>query len=597
MGKSDETSKELVSLINDNSEILNVIYSGVLIIDLKGTIVYCNPAAHRIINKTFSDIIGKNIEEINNSSLLYTAIKEDNSYENTLIQFEGKSILTSGTTIKKNGQKIGGVSIFHDVKDFEDVFVNEFKVIQDINRELNAIIESSYDGIWISDGKGVTLRVNKSYEDFAGIKAEEVVGHSLYDLVGEGYVTDSAALRVIENKAPVTLIHEIRTGKKAMVTAKPIWDENGEIWRIITNVRDISLINNMREEIERLRQKSIRDEMELKQLRKENLHIEIIGSSIGILKVVDFCKKVADVDSTVLLLGESGVGKDVFARLIHKCSPRKEEPFVKINCGAIPDNLIESELFGYEKGSFTGANISGKLGMFEMADGGTLFLDEVGELPLRLQVKLLQAIQECKFYKVGGTQPIKVNVRILAATNRDLISMIREGTFRKDLYYRLNVVSSEIPPLRERREDIPLLVKYFLNNYNNVFKIKKIIDADAMKCLIDYDWPGNIRELENIIEGLVVLTRDQIIKNYDLPKHIQKKALDNSDSNNYSDELTQITISKNSTLNDAIEVIERKILSEALIEHGSTRQVAKLLNVDQSTIVRKAQKYNIKWAK
>ncbi|BAE86541.1 hypothetical protein DSY4752 [Desulfitobacterium hafniense Y51] len=284
-------------------------------------------------------------------------------------------------------------------------------------------------------------------------------------------------------------------------------------------------------------------------------------------------------DSTVLILGESGVGKELIAQLIHRASHRSEKPFIKINCGAIPANLLESEFFGYEAGSFTGALKEGKKGLFELADGGTLFLDEVGELPLEHQVKVLRAIQEKEILRVGGKKTIKLDIRIIAATNRDLEAMIREKAFREDLYYRLNVVPMTIPPLRQRKEDVIPIALELLARYNTAYGYQKWIHPEVMDCLLNYDWPGNIRELENTIERLVVTSMDDCIT---------KDAMAEIKSIDVHPAPNGLT-----SLKAFLEKEENRLLEEAYRLMGSTRKAAAVLGISQSSMVKKMKKYGI----
>lgn len=301
-------------------------------------------------------------------------------------------------------------------------------------------------------------------------------------------------------------------------------------------------------------------------------------------KIMDLIYHICDLDATVLLLGETGVGKGYIAKVIHESSIRKEQPFVPINCGAIPENLLESELFGYEGGAFTGATKDGKRGLFEIAGEGTIFLDEIGDMPMNLQVKLLHVLDERKVFRIGGEKPIEVKGRIIAATNKDLKKLIEEEKFREDLYYRLNVVPINIPPLRERKEDIPALIKMFLNNYNKEHGTSKTISEKGYNILIEYDYPGNIRELENIVERLVITTFDDLVKDkqiLEIVEPLNKICID-------SDEIIP--------LREAVEQVERKMLIAAFKEYKTTRKVAAALGIDQSTVVKKAKKLKIEYS-
>ena len=305
---------------------------------------------------------------------------------------------------------------------------------------------------------------------------------------------------------------------------------------------------------------------------------KIIGKNRNFIEVVNFAKKVSDSKSTILILGESGTGKEVFAQSIHNHSNRHEEPFVAINCGAIPKNLIESELFGYEKGSFTGAKQDGHLGKFEIANGGTLFLDEIGEMPIDLQTRLLRVIEEGTVSRIGSTRDIVVNVRLIAATNKDLEAEVKKGNFRKDLYYRLNVLPVKLPPLRERKEDIPLLIDYFMNRLSVRLNKKKVdIPKEYMDYLVNYPWHGNIRELENFIE--LIINTESITSCFEI----------GSTTTEYDKE--------DSLLNGnlKLEDIEKEHIIKVLKAfEGNITKASEALEIGRNTLYRKIEKYNIK---
>ncbi|WP_066622723.1 sigma-54-dependent transcriptional regulator [Clostridium magnum] len=311
----------------------------------------------------------------------------------------------------------------------------------------------------------------------------------------------------------------------------------------------------------------------------------IIYKSEKMKGILDIVNKVADSNATVLITGESGTGKELIANALHFGSNRNNKPYVKINCGALPENLLESELFGHERGAFTGA-VSKKIGRFQLADEGTLFLDEVGELPPSIQVKLLRVLQEKEFERVGGNDTIKVDVRILAATNRNLLDMVKKGEFREDLFYRLNVIPIEIPPLRERKEEIPSLIKFFINRYSiNIKKGEIKFSAEALEALVNYKWIGNIRELENFIERLVILNDGKTIKIADLPKEIL----------NNSSESTEFAI-PDEGIN--LDEVEKSLIVQALKKANNNRtKAAKLLGITRHTLLYRMEKYNIKESK
>ncbi len=452
---------------------------------------------------------------------------------------------------------------------------------RDVTFELEAIINSSYDGIFITDGEGKVLRFNKAYERITGIELKEAVGKNMHDLVEAGLYDQSVTVLVIKTKKTETINQIIqRTNKTVLVTGNPIFDEQGRLFRVVTNVRDVTDLVHLQDQLSASKEQSRRYKAELEHLRSiHTKHADIIYRSQAMARVIELAAKVADVDSNVLITGESGTGKELIAKLIYNAGKGPKRPFIKINCGAIPEQLLESELFGYEGGAFTGAKKEGKPGMFELANSGTLFLDEIGDLPSILQVKLLRAIQEKEIMRVGGIKPIKVNVRIITATHRDLLSMVKAKQFREDLYYRLMVVPIWIPPLRERREDIPLLVMHFLDKFNAKFNLKKHVSPNVMDRFVKYCWPGNVREMQNVIERMVVTSVEDELKEQFLPDSIYKK--------------TMYIPNKTAKLKEAMDETEAYLINQAHIKYGSWQRAAMELGVDRTTIFRKAAKYGL----
>lgn len=442
--------------------------------------------------------------------------------------------------------------------------------------ELIPILDSISDAIFIDDAQGFTIWINKASEELYKIKRKDIIGKHVSFLEREGIFTPSVARIVMEQKKEVSIIHQNKDGKRLLTTGIPIMDAENNMSKIITTTHDTTELINLQNELESVQNA-------LSGLKAQEGFSDIVANSPSMYSVIQLTRRLSDVDSTVLITGESGVGKGVIARLLHENGSRKGYPFVKVNCGAIPENLIESELFGYESGAFTGSRKEGKKGLFETADKGTIFLDEISELPLNLQVKLLQVIQEREIVRVGGVESIPINVRIIAATNKDLMSLVNEGKFREDLYYRLNVVPISIPPLRERPEDIIPMIRIFLNQNNKKMKEHKEIDSRAIAILIKYPWPGNVRELQNIIERLVITTRGTTILPQNLPSFIHEAA-----KGTHS---TGIPAEKG--LKAALDHAEREILLKAQKQYKTTRAIAKALGVSQPTIVRKFQKYHI----
>ncbi|HET6460073.1 MAG TPA: sigma 54-interacting transcriptional regulator [Syntrophales bacterium] len=448
--------------------------------------------------------------------------------------------------------------------------------------ELEDIIESSHDGLFITDGHGVILRVNSAWERIAGIQREFAIGKCAKDLVEQKWYTESAAMAAIRDRQKATIMLEMlrgeKIGQKIMATAIPIWGEDGEIRRVVANIRDITEILYLKQLLEKTQRLNELYAAELEHMKR----IDLVARSESTKRIKEIVARVAGFDVSVLITGESGVGKEVFANAIHQQSQRSKGPLIKVNSGAIPETLLESELFGYDYGAFTGARKQGKPGMFELAHEGTLFLDEIGDIPYSLQGKLLRALQDREIMRIGGLKPTYVDVRIVAATNKNLEEMVKKGTFRDDLYYRLNVVSIDIPPLRERKEDIPIFVLHFLDKMNKKHQYNKRIAPEVVDVLMLYPWPGNVRELENVVERMIIMTEGDEITIKHLPIQIKSQITPEA-----------INVTGDNSFKTTIEQTEMQLLMQALQNHKSTRAIAKAMKINQSTVVRKLKKYNL----
>ena len=456
-----------------------------------------------------------------------------------------------------------------------------FGSLQEAYDRLRAIVDSSYDGIYITDGRAVTLWVNRAYEEITGLRADEVVGRSMWDLERDEIISKSGTLLALAQRAPVTLEQVFRTGRHALISSTPAFNDQGEIVLVVTNVRDMTELRDLQEKYRQTAALTERYQSEAEYVRKQVLaSADLIVADTRMLALLEQVKRVAALDATVLLLGETGVGKEKIAKYIYKNSARKDERFLTINCGAISPTLIESELFGYERGAFTGANREGKMGLFEVADKGTVFLDEIGELPLEMQVRLLRVLQEQTVQRVGGTRDIPISVRVIAATNRDLEAMVREKTFREDLFYRLNVVPIRIPPLRERQADIPAFVEHFLAHFNQKYDTHKEFARDAVRAMLAYEWPGNVRELKNVVERAVILSGGQVIRPEDLPFCPA-----------WSPGLFAPEPGETVDLKALTEQFEARFIRAAYETHGSIRKAAASLSMDPATFLRKKKKY------
>ncbi|WP_307410135.1 sigma 54-interacting transcriptional regulator [Neobacillus ginsengisoli] len=453
------------------------------------------------------------------------------------------------------------------------------KDMRAMTTDLEAIVDSIYDEVLVVDAQGKIIRVsNRSTNNLWGVNLQTVIGQNILDLEEKGWFKPSVTRKVIEEKKKISIVQHNRFGRKILAVGNPIFNRKKELVRIVIASRDITEETRLEKELEEAKtlKEQYRKEVDILRKVHQGNGKRIIYQSEQMKNLMFEVERVAQVESTVTIYGESGVGKELIAHSIHQLSPRAEKPFIRINCGSIPENLLESELFGYEKGAFTGALGNGKKGLFELANEGTLFLDEIGELPLNLQVKLLRAIQEREIMKIGGTKTIPINIRIIAATNKNLEEMVTAGTFREDLFYRIHVIPLIVPPLRERMDDIEHLVYHFLEYYNDRFSTKKHFSEDAMEMLNAYKWPGNIRQLQNVTERAMVITSNQMITANDLVKILENRKKSQNPVEVHSIIPLQI----------AVQDTEKQLLHLALSKYNTLTKVAEVLEVSQPTISR-----------
>lgn len=447
----------------------------------------------------------------------------------------------------------------------------------DSSEELTKILRYSSDSIYVTDGNGKTLFANKAFEEISGISGSDVLGKKVQELEKLGTFTPSVTSLVLKEKRKITVIQELKNGTMVIATGVPIFNEKGEIYRVVSNSKDIRELKILGKYLEDLFSRDMKEKDAL-----PGSFASLVCESDKMRQIMNLVATVAAVDTTILITGESGVGKGVIARLIHDSSPRAAKKFVQINCGAIPELLLESELFGYEGGAFTGAKKGGKPGLFEIADGGTLFFDEIGELPYSLQVKLLNAIQSQQIVRVGGVEPINVDVRIISATNRNLEQLVREKKFRLDLYYRLHVVPILLPPLRDRREDIIPLSQVFLTRYNQKYGKTVKLSSDFYEELLTYQWPGNIRELENLIERVVVTSKTDKVSCEEIAQCLALESVATEEA---------VSINRIIPLSEAMEEVERALVKAVYSACKNTYAAARILGISQSGAQRKIQKY------
>jgi len=517
-----KTSRYFRQIAETERKILEASHNGIIAVDRDGIVTVYNPAADRILGRRRDDVLGRHISELDPSMGVMESLNQMIPMTQVRTQINGVSILANRTPLVYEGECVGAMSVFLDLSEY-DFVCSQLQSSNSVVIELDAIFENSYDGFYIADHEGKVTRVNSAWEKICGFPRAEIIGKSAHELVNSRWYDKSAAVAALEQKKTVTLLVNIlegpRKGNQVMATGTPMFDDNGTLTQIVVNVRDMTDLEQLQRQLEATVELNQRYVSELEQIRLQQLKMEdLVAKSPAMQRVVEMAARIATVDSTLLIMGESGVGKEVITNKIHSLSRRKNQPFIKINCGAIPENLLESELFGYAGGAFTGAKKDGKPGMFELASSGTLFLDEIGELPLGLQVKLLHEM---------------------------------------------------------------------LRKVNQKYSMQKRFSTAAVERLVNYDWPGNVREMENLVERLVVLVNEQYIEPCHLPESMQGKIetiLECSEA---------VVLNRVVPYKQAVEELEALLLERAFGEHGSTRKVARVLEVNQSTIVRKMKQYQI----
>lgn len=452
---------------------------------------------------------------------------------------------------------------------------------------LTAILDTVGEAITIVDANGIVTHWNRAAEELYGIEAEDIVGRHISDFAWKSLMMD----RILDEGKPIRqAYHEPMPGIHVLVNSTVLSDGE-EMIGVISSEQDVTRLVRLGNELfttsNQLR--SLEEEM-TKYAPSDDPFYRIKGHSPAIVKAVETARRVAKTNATVLITGESGVGKELFAHALHRASARQNHRFVALNCGAIPQALFESELFGFQGGSFSGADKHGRPGKMELAHRGTLFLDEIGELPLEMQVKLLRALQERQFYRIGATEPIDVDVRIVAATNRDLEQMVSEGKFREDLYYRLNVVNLEIPPLRQHVEDIPELIQLFSREIAQQYnKPVPRLAPEVIVTLMNYSWPGNIRQLRNLMERLIILTEGEWVLREHLPSNIRAPRLDSQHQASVNTLVHPSALGPNNRTADSDE--HEKIVSALQTTYGNKTAAARLLGISRGTLYNKMRQY------
>lgn len=570
--------KEVINIIDRSRENM-VIPDGISVIGRDHNIVVFNEAASRITGYGEDEIIGKefevlfrnsrsDIEHVSNSLANNLALSNQ-SINITDREGEVKNVLASITPITKSGEVISAVFVFRDTREMltlsEELERKTFELIDQRNK-LDAIFNSNIEGTFTIDDDWSVTSFNNSAEKITGYKKSEAVGKKCWEIFKSRLCRNGCHMEQTIGKGKPTIGNELEINNKRGVVV-PI------------RVNSAILLNNKREKIG-----AVETFIDISEIRNLSAHLQekfrydnIIGRNKEMDRVFTLLDSVSQTDSSVLITGESGTGKELVARAIHLNSARQKGPFVALNCSAFAESLIESELFGHEKGAFTGA-ISTKVGKFELAQEGTLFLDEIGDISLPIQTKLLRVLETRQFERVGGNKTIKMNARIIAATNRVLQDEIEARRFRKDLFYRINVINIHLPPLRERMDDFPLLVNHFIKHFNEKFSRSIVrFSPEAYDLLTKHDWPGNVRELENVIEHSFVLCSGNVIRPECLPERIRAG--------------TQTTTTP-STIKGAEKTVVLNVLKKY---NGSRVKAAGELGINPSTLWRKMKKLGIEW--
>ena len=558
--------------------VIDSVQFGVLVADREGYLIYINNLARSLLDFK-NDINARKVYcgEIDCSTSL-NFLKVIHSGEPRIripvISFS-RPLSADLFPIVLNGEIAGVISVFRELECNE--YITEYlQKCKLLTGQMEALIESSYDGIFVTNSKGVVIRSNAAYDRISGVSFSEFIGKNLLELEKEGQISESVTLKVLKSRKTETITQRIRDGKEVLATGNPIFNYKGEVIMVLTNIRDMTDLNKMSHELNQSKEIISEYKKRLQERQRASRPDNMVIFSSAMKDVYQTVMRVSGTNATVFLHGETGVGKEIIAEEIHQLSERsKTGIMVKINCGAIPETLIESELFGYAQGAYTGANKEGKLGLFEIADGGTLFLDEIDSMPVALQSKLLTVLQNFEIRRLGSTTSKKVNVRLICASNQDMNELLQKKLFRSDLYYRLNVIPIHIPPLRERSDAIPYIIQTLMKRFNQKHAMKKTMSEECCEMLTRSPWPGNIRELANVIEGLIILSPGDCIMAGQLPKELLTKQVGGK-----ADGLSV-------SLKEQLKNIEIKIIADAVEKYGNARSAAMHLKIHPSTICRK----------
>jgi len=578
------TIGNIFSRVEFITKLLNSIHDAIVAIDCEGRIILCNSAAERLAGVKAEEVLGHSLTSVIPESGLPHILETGKEELNVQHNLGNLRILTNRFPIRDENQSlVGAVSVFQDITDIEKMAADVTNLRQ-VQILLEAIIDCTHDAISVCNESGIQIKVNQAYTRLIGLTPGEVLNHPATIDIVEG---ESMHFKVLKTRKPVRN-YTMKLGpyrREVSVNVAPIV-VNDDLRGSVAVIHDLSEIRRLTEELEGARRL-------LRHLKSRYTFGDIVACSDQIKSCIEQAEKAAQTPATVLLRGESGTGKEIFAHAIHHASDRPQGPFIRVNCAAIADSLLESELFGYVDGAFTGAKRGGRRGLFEEADGGTIFLDEIGDIGPNLQTKLLRILQEKEFVRVGDSQPVCVNVRVIAATNANLEELIRKNVFREDLYYRLNVVPIFIPPLRHRKEDIPVLTTHIIRKFNQEYgRCVESVSTEAQASLKLYSWPGNVRELENVLGRAMINMKpsDIVIEQRHLP------TLASGFHETAPSMLWQLQDWKydGRTLDELYMEWEKGILTTMLNDFkGNKTQVAKALKISLRSLYYKLEKHGL----
>ncbi len=559
---------------------------GLMIIDLDYAILNSNAEALRMLKIATGDHL-LSADELFGREPFRHVLATQSALLNQLITLPitQATLLIDFVPLIENHVMNGYALVIQDLPSVENMAM-ELGSVKGLNEDLQAILSTIYDEIIVVDAKGTLLRASSHYlSNHWDIPPHQLIGQKISSINTTNSLLQQIILKVQKTKNKISLMQNTEH-RPLLSVGNPIITADGKLDRIVIASRDLTEVTQLRKELDFTRKQSESYKKRLEKIQEQSAHLQgtlPVFSSPKMLEIVKEVEQVAQFSSSILLYGESGVGKEVIANMIHSLSSRRNFPLIKINCASIPENLLESELFGYVKGAFSGARTEGKMGLFLKADKGILFLDEISELPYPLQSKLLRAIQEREVYPVGATEPIRFDVQFIFATNHSLVELVQKGQFREDLYYRISVFPIEIPPLRERSEDIPVLANQILFEFNKTYNRNLRFSGAAIEVLEAYSFPGNVRELQNIVQRIAIKNDGDMIE----PQVVEMTIMNNKQLRVQSDGIFFKDIIP---LKKALEQVEETLIRKAMEKYGSTTKAAKALGISQSSVSRKFQR-------